>query len=67
MCRQFSLFDEHIVKGGNPRDWRFEELRSSPQEGRRDARRWPESTENDERLTPPQGGEPERRRDERRM
>jgi hypothetical protein len=35
--------------------------------GRRDARRWPTPHEDNERLTPPQGGEPERRRDERRM
>jgi hypothetical protein len=36
------------------------EARHSHQEGRRDARRWPSPHEDDGRLTPPQGGEPER-------
>jgi hypothetical protein len=42
------------------------EARHSHQAGRRDARRWPRSPEQDECFTPPQGGEPERRRDQRR-
>jgi hypothetical protein len=51
---------------GLPREWRDGTARHSHQEGRRDARRWPRSTEDHERHTPPQGGEPERRRDKRR-
>jgi hypothetical protein len=51
---------------GLPREWPPGGVRDSHQAGRRDARRWPRSTEQNERLTPPQGGEPERRRDERR-
>jgi hypothetical protein len=51
---------------GLPREWPSGEVRHSHQEGRRDARRWLMSPENWERFTPPQGGEPERRRDERR-
>jgi hypothetical protein len=39
---------------------------NSDQAGRRDAPRGPKPLEDDERSTPPQGGEPERRRDERR-
>jgi hypothetical protein len=46
--------------------WPPGELRHSHQAGRRDARRWPKPSEDDIRLTPPQGGEPERRRDQRR-
>jgi hypothetical protein len=42
------------------------EVRVSHQAGRRDARRWPRSPEQDDRFTPPQDGEPERRRDQRR-
>jgi hypothetical protein len=42
------------------------EARHSHQAGRRDARRWPRSPEQDESHTPSQGGEPERRRDQRR-
>jgi hypothetical protein len=42
------------------------EARQSHQEGRRDARRWAKPTEDHKRPTPPQGGEPERRRDQRR-
>jgi hypothetical protein len=42
------------------------QARHSHRAGRRDARRWPWPTEFVERPTPPQGGEPERRRDERR-
>jgi hypothetical protein len=52
---------------GLPREWPPGEARHSHQAGRRDARRWPRSPEQDECFTPPQGGEPERRRDERRM
>jgi hypothetical protein len=51
---------------GLPREWPLGEVRDSHQAGRRDARRWPRPPEKDERLTPPQGGEPERRRDQRR-
>jgi hypothetical protein len=51
---------------GLPREWRDGEVRHSHQTGRRDARRWPRSIEDDKSLTPSQGGEPERRRDERR-
>jgi hypothetical protein len=51
---------------GLPREWPPGELRHSHQAGRRDARRWPKPSEDDIRLTPPQGGEPERRRDQRR-
>jgi hypothetical protein len=36
------------------------------QAGRRDARRWPTALEHEDRHTPPQGGEPKRRRDKRR-
>jgi hypothetical protein len=52
---------------GLPREWRPGKARHSHQAGRRDARRWPKPHEDDERLTPPQGGEPEQRRDQRRM
>jgi hypothetical protein len=51
---------------GLPREWRHGEARRIHQEGRRDARRWPKPSEDDIRLTPPQGGEPEPRRDQRR-
>jgi hypothetical protein len=53
-------------QGGHPREWPPGEARHSHRAGRRDARRWPWPTEFVERPTPPQGGEPERRRDERR-
>jgi hypothetical protein len=48
------------------RESRIGEARHSHQEGRRAARRWPQPTEDHKRPTPPQGGEPERRRDQRR-
>jgi hypothetical protein len=51
---------------GLPREWRRRTVRHSRQAGRRDARRWPMPFENDGQPRPPQGGEPERRRDERR-
>jgi hypothetical protein len=51
---------------GAPREWPPGETRHSHQAGRRDARRWPMSFEKDGPFTPPQGGEPERRRDKRR-
>jgi hypothetical protein len=51
---------------GLPREWPPGEERDSHQAGRRDARRWPNPTERNEHHTPPQGGEPERRRDKRR-
>jgi hypothetical protein len=51
---------------GHSREWPSGTARHSHQEGRRDAWRWPRLTEGDERLSPPQGGEPEGRRDERR-
>jgi hypothetical protein len=51
---------------GHPRESRIGEARHCHQEGRRDARRWPQPTEDHKRPTPPQGGEPERRRDQRR-
>jgi hypothetical protein len=52
---------------GLPREWRCGEARRRRQAGRRDDRRWPRTYEDEVRLTPPQGGEPERRRDQRRM
>jgi hypothetical protein len=67
MCRRRF---EHVwahSQGGHPREGRNEEACIGGEEGRRDARRWPTPLEDNERLTPPQGGEPERRRDERRM
>ena len=67
MCRCPSELVRAHSQGGHPREWRHGEARHSHQEGRRDARRWTEPTEDDIRLTPPQGGGPERRRDERRM
>jgi hypothetical protein len=51
---------------GLPREWLPGEVRDSHQAGRRDARRWPNQREDVERTMPPQGGEPERRRDQRR-
>jgi hypothetical protein len=51
---------------GLPREWPPGEARRGHQAGRRDARRWPKPPEDNGRFTPPQGGEPERRRDKRR-
>jgi hypothetical protein len=51
---------------GVPPGMAFGEVHHSHQEGRRDARRWLKPTEDEIRRTPPQGGEPERRRDQRR-
>jgi hypothetical protein len=53
-------------RGGLPREWPPGEAHHSHQKGRRDARRWPRSHEDDESPMPPPGGEPERRRDKRR-
>jgi hypothetical protein len=66
MCRRRFEHAWAHSQGGLPREWRDGEVRHSHRASRRDARRWPRSTEDDNRLTPPQGGEPERRRDERR-
>jgi hypothetical protein len=66
MCRRRF---EHVwahSQGGHPREERNGEACIGDGAGRRDARRWPKPHEDDERLTPPQCGEPERRRDERR-
>jgi hypothetical protein len=66
MCR---LLFEHAwahSQGGHPREARDGEVSTGHEAGRRDARRWPRTYDDDERHTPPQGGEPERRRDERR-
>jgi hypothetical protein len=51
---------------GAPPGFRDGEARHSHQAGRRDVRRWPKPIEDENRLTPPLGGEPERRRDKRR-
>jgi hypothetical protein len=51
---------------GAPPGFRDGEARHSRQEGRRDARRWPIPPEEADHKMPPQGGEPERRRDVRR-
>jgi hypothetical protein len=67
MCR---LRFEHAwahSQGGLPREARLGEAGYGNEEGRRDARRWPTALEHENRDTPPPGGEPERRRDERRM
>jgi hypothetical protein len=65
MCRRRF---EHVwahSQGGHPREERNGEACIGDGAGRRDARRWPTPTEEEVRPTPPQGGEPERRRDER--
>jgi hypothetical protein len=66
MCRCSSELVRAHSQGGHPRESRIGEARHCHQEGRRDARRWPQPTEDHKRPTPPQGGEPERRRDQRR-
>jgi hypothetical protein len=66
MCRRRSRLPWAHSQGGHPREWPPGEVRHSLQAGRRAARRWPNPTEHNEHPTPPQGGEPERRRDERR-
>jgi hypothetical protein len=66
MCRRRF---EHVwahSQGGHPREGRNGEACIGDGAGRRDARRWPKSTVDDECRTPPQGDEPERRRDKRR-
>jgi hypothetical protein len=66
MCRCPSELARAHSQGGHPRESRIGEACHSHQAGRRAARRWPQPTEDHKRLTPPQCGEPERRRDERR-
>jgi hypothetical protein len=66
MCRSPSELVRAHSQGGHPRESRHGEARHSHQEGRRAARRWPGLHEDEGRLTPQQGGEPERRRDKRR-
>jgi hypothetical protein len=66
MCRRGFEHARAHSQGGHPRGARLGEACHSHQEGRRDARRWPKALEDDECHTPPQGGEPELRRDERR-
>jgi hypothetical protein len=66
MCRR--RFEDAWAhsQGGHPREARHGEACISHQAGRRDARRWPKAFEHENRHLPPQGGEPERRRDEHR-
>jgi hypothetical protein len=67
MCRiRFEAAWAHS-RGGHPREARIGEERHSRQAGRRDARRRPMPPENAACTRSPQGGELERRRDERRM
>jgi hypothetical protein len=63
MCRRRSRLPWAHSQGGHPRESRIGEARHSHRAGRRDARRWPTALEHENRDTPPQGGEPERRRD----
>jgi hypothetical protein len=53
-------------QGGHPREARDGEACTGHDTGRRADRRWPKPTEDDTRPAPPQGGEPKRRRSERR-
>jgi hypothetical protein len=66
MCRRRFEHAWAHSQGGHPREWRGGEVRHSYRAGRRDAQRWPKSSEDHKRSTPPQGGELERWRDKRR-
>jgi hypothetical protein len=66
MCRlRFNPAWAHS-QGGHPREARDGEACTGHDTGRRADRRWPKPTEDDTRPAPPQGGEPKRRRSERR-
>jgi hypothetical protein len=66
MCRRRFEPPWAHSQGGHPREARDGEACISHQAGRRDGRRRPKAFEHEDRHTPPQGGEPERRRDQRR-